>query len=165
MKELFLVCAVGAVLAFGFFVVKRLDAYLEKNRGKAEEATVSRLFVAFENPMILEALVPVFERFSKEYPSCEIRLFCGSAQEINDKINENKVDLGLVQEEHIFDEESVSYLRLSLEKEALFCDNVGLPIQPLGEARVSTVVMWKRESKKNYIQSFVDLLSGLPVKE
>ena len=32
MKELLLVCAVAAIIVFGYFVMKKLDAFLENNR-------------------------------------------------------------------------------------------------------------------------------------
>lgn len=64
MKELLLVCAVAAIIVFGYFLMKTLDAFLENNRRLIdEEIAENSLFIAFDNPMILDSLIPLFEKF------------------------------------------------------------------------------------------------------
>ena len=66
MKELLLVCAVAAIIAFGYFIMKKLDAFLENNRRLIEaEFAENSLFIAFDNPMIIDSLTPLFEKFLK----------------------------------------------------------------------------------------------------
>ena len=59
-----LVCAVAAFIVYGYFIMKKLDAFLANNRRLIEaEIAENSLFVAFDNPMILDSLMPLFEKF------------------------------------------------------------------------------------------------------
>ena len=60
MKELLLVCAVAVMIVFGYFIMKRLDDFLANNHHLIAE---NSLFIAFDNPMILDSLIPLFEKF------------------------------------------------------------------------------------------------------
>lgn len=67
MKELLLVCAVAVIIVFGYFIMKRLDDFLANNHHLIdEEIAENSLFIGFDNPMILDSLIPLFEKFSKE---------------------------------------------------------------------------------------------------
>ena len=50
MKELLLVCAVAVMIVFGYHLID-------------EEIAENSLFIAFDNPMILDSLIPLFEKF------------------------------------------------------------------------------------------------------
>lgn len=55
MKELLLVCAVAVMIVFGYFIMKRLDDFLANNHHLIdEEIAENSLFIAFDNPMILD---------------------------------------------------------------------------------------------------------------
>ena len=70
MKELLLVCAVAVIIVFGYFIMKRLDDFLANNHHLIdEEIAENSLFIAFDNPMILDSLIPLFEKFSKGKPN------------------------------------------------------------------------------------------------
>ena len=70
MKEIFLACAVAAILVLGFFIMKKVDGFLENNRRLTdEERTSNQLLLAFDNPMIMDSLTPILEEFSKKFPN------------------------------------------------------------------------------------------------
>lgn len=73
MKKLLLVCAVAVMIVFGYFIMKRLDDFLANNHHLIdEEIAENSLFIAFDNPIILDSLIPLFEKFSKGKPNCQL---------------------------------------------------------------------------------------------
>lgn len=54
------------MIVFGYFIMKRLDDFLANNHHLIDkEIAENSLFIAFDNPMILDSLIPLFEKFSK----------------------------------------------------------------------------------------------------
>ena len=89
MKDIFLLCTTAALFAAGFFMMKKLDLYLERVRHQSDsEIAVRKIYVAIENPQILTTLTPLFESFSKEYPDCEIHIVWNTPSEIFDKLDQ-----------------------------------------------------------------------------
>ena len=88
MIELLLVCAVAAIIVFGYIIMKKLDAFLESNRRLIDaEIAKNSLYLAFDNPMILDSLMPLFEKFSKANPNCQLHFLFGNTEDIYDKLN------------------------------------------------------------------------------
>ena len=87
MKELLLVCAVAAFIVFGYFIMKKLDAFSANNRRLIEaEFAENSLLLAFDNPMIIDSLMPLFEKFSKSNPNCQFHFLFGNTEDIYDKL-------------------------------------------------------------------------------
>ena len=98
MKELLLVCAVAAVVVLGYFQIKKLDAFLADNRHLIDaETTENILFIAFDNPMIIDSLMPLFEKFSKANSNCQLHFLFGNTEDIYDKLNKNCICIGFIE--------------------------------------------------------------------
>lgn len=159
MKEVFLVCAAATVFVFGFFIMKKLDGLLENNRRHTdEEQTANRLLLAFDNPMILDSLRPLFEAFSKANPDCQIHFLFGKTEEIYDKLDKNSIDFGFISHTASENQEAFNCLVLSSEQKSIFCENIGCPLEPLNRENVQTGVIWKKESNNTFFDSFYDTL-------
>ena len=98
MKELFVVCAVFFIIVSGYFMMKKLDIFLEDNRRLIDsEIAENSLFIAFDNPMILDCVMPLFEKFSKANPNCQLHFLSGNTEDIYDKLNKNRIDFGFIE--------------------------------------------------------------------
>nr|WP_293601245.1 MULTISPECIES: hypothetical protein [Ruminococcus] len=54
----------AVMIVFGYFIMKRLDDFLANNHHLIdEEIAENSLFIAFDNPMILDSLITLFEKF------------------------------------------------------------------------------------------------------
>ena len=63
--------------------MNKLDAFLENNRRLIDaEIAKNSLYLAFDNPMILDSLMPLFEKFSKANPNCQFRFLFGNTEDI-----------------------------------------------------------------------------------
>lgn len=159
MKELLLVCAVAAIIVFGYFVMKKLDAFLENNRHLIEEEIAENsLFIAFDNPMILDSLMPLFEKFSMANPNCQLHFLFGNTEDIYDKLNKNRIDFGFIENNAFANDDTYNCLILSAKQNSMICEKAGCTIEPLNPSVIQTAVIWKKASSNALVNSFSDLL-------
>ena len=159
MKELLLVCAVAAIIVFGYFVMKKLDAFLENNRHLIdEEIAENSLFIAFDNPMILDSLMPLFEKFSMANPNCQLHFLFGNTEDIYDKLNKNRIDFGFIENNTSANDDTYNCLILSAKQNSMICEKAGCTIEPLNPSVIQTAVIWKKASSNALVNSFSDLL-------
>ena len=159
MKEVLLMCAAAAMIVFGYFVMKTLDAFLENNRRLIDaEIAKNSLYLAIDNPMILDSLMPLFEQFSKANPNCQLHFLFGNIEDIYDKLNKNRIDLGLIENNASANDDTYNCLIISAKQNSIICEKTGCTIEPLNPSETQTAVIWKRTSSNAFVDSFSDLL-------
>lgn len=163
MKDVFIACAVAGVLAVGFLVMKKLDAFLEDNRRRiGEEAAENSLLLAFDDPMIIGALSPLFEEFSKANPDCQLHLFCDTAKEIHDALASGGIDFAFVSTAEIKNDDRYGCLWIEPGHRRLLCEEVQLPVEPLKMRKIKTAVLWKNnDGKDGFSGAMLSLLRNL----
>lgn len=132
MKELLLVCAVAVMVVFGYFIMKRLDDFLANNHRLIDEGIAENsLFIAFDNPMILDSLIPLFEKFSKGKPNCQLHFLFGNTEDIYDKLNKNRIDFGFIENNASANGDTYNCLIISTKQHSIICEQAGCTIEPL----------------------------------
>ena len=84
MGDVILIIAVAAVMIFGFFIMKRIDVFLEKNRKAIEEEQEEQRrspieFIDTEND---ENMISEIENFKKSHKTVAIVIFDGENREL-----------------------------------------------------------------------------------
>lgn len=91
MEDVILIIAVVAIMIFGFFIMKRVDVFLEENRKsieKEQEEKDSLLeFIDTEN---YENTISEIENFKKRHKKVAIVMFDGDNHELTDTLNDYK---------------------------------------------------------------------------
>ena len=91
MEDVILIIAVISVMIFGFFIMKRLDVFLEENRKaieKEQEEKYSPLeFIDAEN---YENMISGIENFKKSHKKAAIIIFDKEYRELTDALNDYK---------------------------------------------------------------------------
>lgn len=91
MEDVILIIAVAAIMIFGFFIMKRVDVFLEENRKsieKEQEEKGSLLeFIDTEN---YENTISEIEDFKKRHKKVAIVMFDGDNHELTDTLNDYK---------------------------------------------------------------------------
>ncbi len=91
MEDVILIIAVAAVMIFGFFIMKRLDVFLEENRKaiekEQEEKDCPLEFIDTEN---YENTILEIEDFKKHHKKVTIIIFDGENRELTDTLNDYK---------------------------------------------------------------------------
>ena len=159
MIKLLLACVVAAIIVFGYFIMKKLDDFLADN-GRLIDAEdgENSLFIALDNPMILDSLMPLFEMFSKANPDCQLHFLFGNTEDIYDKLNKDRIDIGFIENTAPINDNTCSCFTISTKQNSIFCEKTGCTIEPLNPSDVQIVVIWKKTSNKAYVNSFSDLL-------
>ena len=159
MKELFVVCAVFFIIVSGYYIMKRLDSFLENNRRSIDtEIVENSLFIAFDNPMILDCVMPLFEKFSKSNPNCQLHFLSGNTEDIYDKLNKNRIDFGFIENTALNNDGTYNYLIISAKQNSVLCEKTGCKIEPLNLSEVQIAVIWKKTSDSACVNSFSDFL-------
>ena len=154
-----LVCAVAAFIVYGYFIMKKLDAFLANNRRLIEaEIAENSLFVAFDNPMILDSLMPLFEKFSKANPNCQFRFLFGNTEDIYDKLNKNRIDFGFIENTASANDDTYNCLIIFTKQNSILCEKAGCTIEPMNPSETQTSVIWKKASSNAFVNSFSALL-------
>ena len=149
MKDAILMGAVATIMLAGYFLIKRLDAFLESSREQFFTVCKrSELCIAFEGSDVLEAASELMERFSNENPSCGLRLFVGFAHEIREKLAKNELDFAVVAVDSDFTSDSRS---LAVSKD------FQLPVMPLVPGESITVnIVWKKTACGREQKRFIE---------
>ena len=159
MKELFIVCAVVFIIVSGYFIMKKLDSFLENNRRLIDaEIVENSLFIALDNPMILDCVMPLFEKFSKANPNCQLHFLSGNTEDIYDKLNKNCIDFGFIENTALNNDGTYNYLIISAKQNSVLCEKTGCKIEPLNLSEVQIAVIWKKTSDSACVNSFSDFL-------
>ena len=159
MIELLLVCAVAAIIVFGYIIMKKLDAFLANNRRFIDaEIAENSLLLAFDNPMIIDSLMTLFEKFSKANPNCQFHFLFGNTEDIYDKLNKNRIDFGFIENTASANDDNYNCLIISAKQNSVFCEKAGCAIKPLNPSEIQTAVIWKRTSSNALVDRFSDFL-------
>ena len=91
MGDVILILAVAAVMIFGFFMMKRLDVFLEKNR-KAMEEKQEETYSPFEliDSENDENMISEIENFKKRHKKVAVVIFDAENRELTDILNNYK---------------------------------------------------------------------------
>ena len=91
MEDVILIIAVAAVMIFGFFIMKRLDVFLEENRKAIEKERKEECspleFIDSEN---YENMISGIGNFKKNHKKAAIVIFDKENREVTDVLNDYK---------------------------------------------------------------------------
>lgn len=95
MGDVMLIIAVAAAMVFGFFIMKRLDVFLEENRKVIErEREGKRGPLEFLETGNYEKMISEIENFKKSHKKAAIIIFDGENRELTDALKEYKSRIG-----------------------------------------------------------------------
>ena len=156
MKAVILLCALAAVFVPGYFLMKRLDAFLESNRQEGEK-THKALRIAFENPALAGGAEDIIKEFSKTEPDCEIKIYSAKSGDILKKLETGEFDIAFADEASL-DSGKDDGIPVLLAFGKLTTAG-GMGIQPADTAEVKARVIPSQSSDNPYIGVFTQLLS------
>ena len=91
MEDVILIIAVIAVMIFGFFIMKRLDVFLEENRKAIEKERKEECSpLEFIDSETYENMISGVENFKKSHKKVAIVIFDGENRELTDTLNDYK---------------------------------------------------------------------------
>lgn len=160
MAVLLIICATAVPIGFGYFLIKKLDIFLDNNRrGLSDCSGASILRIAFETPAWIGSASDLLEGFSKENPECEIWLFYGTKNEIKEGVEKENIDIGFVADVWDMENEKCVSEFFPIRQNTITSDAIGLPVAPLGETEITAKAIWKKNGNRDYRDIFVKKLN------
>lgn len=168
MQNFFLLMAVAAIVVFLYFVMKRLDCFLENSRQAqmiSQKSTEHILKIGFSNPLVADSLLQVFEKYSLICPDVSVRLFGGTEKELLREFSKGKINVIFLSESgDILEKKHYNIRKVMLNLSPVFTNGIDLPIEPITEEPVLQEVLWLRQEMISAADAFVECLNEVAVK-
>lgn len=85
MQNVILLVSTSAIFIFVYFLMNKLDVFLENNWNRQETALTygeNSLRIGFSNPLMAGGLADAFETYGKQHPDVSIHIFSGEESEL-----------------------------------------------------------------------------------
>ena len=158
MRDVVLLVSTSAIFVFGYFLMNKLDAFLENNWNEQENALAygeNSLRIGFSNPLMAGGLSDVFETYGKQHPDVSIYIFSGEESELCRELETHKLDIIFLPENTDISEKTHYNARMVLFHCApVAIEYADLPIEPITQNQITQKALW-RNSKKSPVIDFL----------
>lgn len=169
MQDVILLVSTSAIFIFGYFMVKKLDAFLENNWNEQEHALIhgeNSLKIGFSNPLMADSLSDVLETYGKQHPDVFIHIFSGEDSELCRELETHELDIIFLPENTAVSEKIHYNARIVI----LRCTPVvmkyaGLSIEPIAQNHITQKALWRNSKNTPVIDSFVGCMNRLAVNQ
>lgn len=162
MQDFLLLLAIAAMFAFGWFVMRKLDEFLAKNRAAVDSpsaADKSSLKIGLSNPLAADCLCDAITEFSKMKPEISVCLFSGTEDELVRKLSAHSLDVIFLPADAAIPEEIRDNAREALlSHTSVNMRYSGLPIEPIAKERVLYHVLWSESKDESAVSLFVECM-------
>ena len=162
MQDILLIAAVAAVFAFGWYLMGKLDAFLESNRQDQIvllSASENILRIGFFDLLVADSLFGVLEKYSKIHPSVSVSLFSGTETELMREFSSHKLNMILLPENASVPEKICGQVgEVSFEHLPVVMQYGGLQIEPITEGWVQQKVVWEKIETASEVNRFIQFL-------
>lgn len=164
MQDIVLLLAAAAVFAFGWFLMGKLESFLQRDACRRETGEVppgKYLRIGFVDPLAADSLSGVLETYGESRPGVAVFLSGGTAEELLKGIAAGRLDAVFLPKDVVFSGES-RYHRMEV---VLSCTPVvmqygGLAIGPVTQGRLAQIVIWPKEDMTSQAGAFIACLKG-----
>lgn len=162
MTYLLLIVVIIIFGVLGFFLMKRIDCFLEKNRKeqvKLLESSERYLRIGVSNPYVIDSCSDAVEKCGKKFPDFEVLFYSGTEEELLKAFLANRLDLLFLPEKSAvkMDDDYCSK-EIELSCVSTIMSDAGLTVEFVGEKKNKLKSFWKQDHKKQVI---VELLKCL----
>lgn len=154
------IAAAAATIAFGFFIMRKVDRFLEGSHPPQKMAPAhGSLRLGLSNPMTVDSVAEILDRFGQRYPDIPVRLFHDKDETLVKALIRDKLDVVFVSEHTEFPSgEGVASQTVSMEVLPIDTKYDGLPIEPISSGTLRLTVLWRRAEPAPATRSFVECL-------
>ena len=163
MQDVILLVSTSAIFIFGYFLMKKLDAFLESNWNEQEHALTyseSSLRIGFSNPLMAGSLSDVLETYGKQHPDVSIHIFSGEESELCRELETHKLDIIFLPENTDISKKTHYNARMVLLRCApVVMEYAGLPIEPITQNQITQIALCRDSKQSPVVDFFIGCLN------
>ena len=150
MKELFLILIMLAMFGFGYYLMAKIDNFIEENRRlihAENRRNKAHVRIAAESPMLLDSIAAPLTAYSRANPFVEFFLSLGKAERIMQKLLDGTLDIAILAENNNFSlSENYEMFRIPCRAERSLSTALGLSVESIDEEKWAFVV-WNKSTQ------------------
>ena len=160
MKALILLGGLAAMAAFGYYIMSRLDGFLnavEKETERQEEPAY--LSVALSSLDAVPEVLHILEEISRRYPEVRCSISIGQAEEVVRALDAGSADVAVLPAEAASSIQA-QWECISLNPQSLFLDHGMVEMKPMQKAPQLQKILWKNDHAQLWVSEFLSQLCG-----
>lgn len=169
MRDVILLVSTSAICIFGYFLMDKLDAFLENNRNEQENALTygeNSLRIGFSNPLMAGGLSDFFETYGEQHPDVSIHIFSGEESELCRELETHKLDIIFLPENTDIAKKTHYNARMVLLRCApVVMEDADLPIEPITRNPITQIALWRDSQKSPVMDFFMGCLNKFAVDQ
>ncbi len=161
MRDFMLLAAMLAFFGFSWFLMRRLDGYLNGVRLKQTDLPETKgdmLKVGLSDLLAADSIAPALEQYSQECPDTPARLFSGPSEELLRGLSSHQLHVAIVSDAVDVPQGVVYLVRRAFVTDApVVMKDSGLSIEPVVCGHTAQIVML-RTGEDAYAERFIRCL-------
>lgn len=160
MKELILLGGLAAIAAFGYYIMSRLDGFLNAVHKETErQEEPAYLSVALSSLDAVPEVLHILEEISRRYPEVRCSLSIGQAEEVVQALNTGSADVAVLPVEAASGIQA-QWECISIDSQPLFLDHGMVEMKPIQKAPHLQKILWKNKNAQFWVSEFLSQLCG-----
>ncbi len=160
MRELLLIAAVVAMFGFGYYLMNRLDCFLERQRwsqGLQLQPYDNSLRIGVSDAMVVDSITEILEEQSRQSSAVAVSLFHGSDKELLEELSGGKLDVIFLSNQTKIPPDVSFYIRkVRLEHGPVITKYGGLPIKTIAREGVVQKMVWSKAVQPPSVRLFLE---------
>lgn len=160
MKELILLGGFAAIAVFGYYIMSRLDGFLnavQKETERQEETPY--LSIATSSLDAVPEVLHILEEISLRYPEVRCSISIGQAEEVVRALDAGSADVAVLPAEAASGIQA-QWECISLNPQSLFLDHGMVEMEPMQKAPQLQKILWKNDHAQLWVSEFLSQLCG-----
>lgn len=158
------VAVAAAVFVFGWFLMKRVDCFLEEKQQDRELEYLSgdtTLRLGFSNPHVLHSIANILEGYASKYSDISIRVFFGAEGKLLKELAAHQVDM-IFLPENVAIPSDIGYniKKILLRYQPVVMKYGGLPVEPIANGDIVQYMLYLKESEDLFVNDFAEYIEG-----
>ncbi len=162
MYVLLFLTVVAILLIAGWFLMKRLDCFLEENHPEQESESQfgeNTLRIGLSNPFVSDNVADILERYSQIYTDISARIFYGNEKDLIKEFAVHKLDVVFLPENMDLPiDMCYNVKKVFMSYTPVMMKYGGLPIEPIVDGTVVQKILYRKEPKASSANRFVECI-------
>ena len=160
MKELILLGGFAAIAIFGYYIMSRLDDFLNAVQKEAErQEETPYLSIATSSLDAVPEVLHILEEISLRYPEVRCSIAIGQAEEVVQALDAGSADVAVLPAEAASSIQA-QWECISLNPQSLFLDHGMVEMKPIQKAPQLQKILWKNDHAHFWVSEFLYRLCG-----